>query len=209
MATADVFLVDRQISARLGQSFWSRGPSLSSHFTAADFPSLKPVSGIQDEDYASVLQANIELTQILHNAHAILYSSTQKTLTMVYDGDYARYLDDFLGATTSWHATWSHVQSSQKIKSTLLMTYEYICLYVNAFSFQAVLTRAGAPQRCMEKRQWTRKRPLADLFSRGIMSSPDGRYVFEAIKAAKNLLGLMNGLNPKRVICHLPLRFYL
>lgn len=209
MAAPDIFLVDRQISARLGQSFWSRGPSLSSNFTAADFPSLKSVPGTQDEDYASVLQANIELTQILHNAHAILYSSTQKTLTMVYDGDYARYLDDFLGATTSWHTTWTDVQASQKIKSTLLMTYEYICLYVNAFSFQAVLTRAAAPRQSMPKRQRTHKRPLGDLFSRGVMSSPDGRYVFEAIKAAKNLLGLFNGLNPQRVISHLPLRFYL
>lgn len=211
IAAPDVFLVDRQISARLGQSFWSRGPSLSSQFTAEDFPSLKPVPGIRDEDYASVLQSNIELTQILHNAHAILYSSTQKTLTMVYDGDYARYLDDFLGATTSWHAKWTKIHASHKIKSTLLLTYEYICLYVNAFSFQAVLTRTTAPQRSMPKRhwQWTRKRPLDDIFSRGISSSPDGRYVFEAISAAKKLLGLMNGLDPQQVICHLPLRFYL
>lgn len=209
VAALDVFLVDRQISARLGQSFWSRGPSLSSQFTAADFPSLKPVPGTMDEDYASVLQANIELTQILHNAHAILYSSTKKTLTMVYDGDYSRYLDDFLGATTSWHAKWIDIQASKKMKSTLLLTYEYICLYINAFSFQAVLTRTAAPQRSMPKRQGTRDRPMADLFSRGISSSPDGRYVFEAISAAKKLLSLMNGLDPQRVICHLPLRFYL
>lgn len=208
-AAPDVFLVDRQISARIGQSFWSRGPSLSSQFTAADFPSLKPVPGIRDEDYASVLQASIELTQILHNAHAILYSSTKKTLTMVYDGDYSRYLDDFLVATTSWHAKWIDIQASQKIKSTLLLTYEYICLYVNAFSFQAVLTRTAAPQRSMPRRQWTCKRPLTDLFSRGISSSPDGRYVFEAISAAKKLLGQMNGLDPQQVICHLPLRYYL
>lgn len=201
--------MDRQISARLGQSFWSRGPSLSSQFTAADFPSLKPLPGIRDEDYASVLQANIELTQILHNAHAILYSSTQKTLNMVYDGDYSRYLDDFLGATTSWHAKWIDVRASHKIKKPLILTYQYIRLYVNAFSFQAVLTRAVAPQRSTPKRQSTRGRPLADLFSRGISSSPDGRYVFEAISAAKKLLGLMNGLDPQRVICHLPLRFYL
>lgn len=201
--------MDRQISARLGQSFWSRGPSLSSQFTAADFPSLRPIPGIRDEDYASVLQSNIELTQILHNAHAILYSSTQKTLTMVYDGDYARYLDDFLGATKNWHTKWIGLGASHEIKSTLLLTYEYIRLYVNVFSFQAVLTRTTAPQRSMSKRQWTRERPLDDLFSRGISSSPDGRYVFEAISAAKKLLGLMNGLDPQRVICHLPLRFYL
>lgn len=201
--------MDRQISARLGQSFWSRGPSLSAQFTAEDFPSLRPVPGIRDEDYASVLQANIELTQILHNAHAILYSSTQKTLTMVYDGDYSRYLDDFLGATTNWHAKWVDIQASHKIKSTLLLTYEYVCLYVNAFSFQAVLTRTAAPQRSMPKRQWTCKRSLADLFSGGISSAADGRYVFEAISAAKKLLGLMNGLDPQQVVCHLPLRYYL
>lgn len=201
--------MDRQISARLGQSFWSRGPSLSAQFTAEDFPSLRPVPGIRDEDYASVLQANIELTQILHNAHAILYSSTQKTLTMVYDGDYSRYLDDFLGATTNWHAKWADIQASHKIKSTLLLTYEYVCLYVNAFSFQAVLTRTAAPQRSIPKRQWTCKRSLADLFSSGISSTADGRYVFEAIGAAKKLLGLMNGLDPQQVICHLPLRYYL
>lgn len=209
IASLDVFLVDRQISARLGQSFWSRGPSLSAQFTADDFPSLKPVPGISNEDYASVLQANIELTQILHNAHAILYSSTQKTLSMVYDGDYSRYLDDFLGATTNWHAKWGDVQASHKIKTTLLLTYEYVCLYVNAFSFQAVLTRTAAPQRSMPKRQWNFKRGLANLFSSGISSTADGRYVFEAISAAKKLLGLMNSLNPQRVICHLPLRYYL
>lgn len=201
--------MDRQISARIGQSFWSRGPSLSSQFTAADFPSLKQIPGIREEDYASVLQANIELTQILHNAHAILYSSTQKTVTMIYDGDYSRYLDDFLVAITSWHAKWIDVQASQKVKSTLLLTYEYICLYVNAFSFQAVLTRTAAPQRPMAIRQRNPKRDLTDLFSRGISSSPDGRYVFEAISAAKKLLTQMNGLDPQRIICHLPLRYYL
>lgn len=206
---SDVFLVDRQISARLGQSFWSRGPSLSAQFTAEDFPSLKPIPGIRDEDYASVLQANIELTQILHNAHAILYSSTERTLTMVYDGDYARYLDDFLRSTNSWHAKWNVVQASHKIKSTLLLTYEYICLYINAFSFQAVLTRTAAPRPSLPKRQRTCKRPLAELFSGGVMSSPDGRYVFDAISAAKNLLGLVNSLDPQRVICYLPSRYYL
>ena len=128
---------------------------------------------------------------------------------MVYDGDYSRYLDDFLGATTSWHAKWIDIHASSQIKSTLLLTYHYICLYVNAFSFQAILTRAAVPQKSMPKRQWTPKEPLADVFSRGIMSSPDGPYVSEAISAAKKLLGLMNGLDPQRIICHLPLRYYL
>lgn len=165
--------------------------------------------GFRDDDYASVLQANIELTQILHNAHTILYSSTQRTVTMVHDGDYSRYLDDFLGATTSWHAKWIDVQASHKVKSTLLLMYEYVCLYVNAFSFQAVLTRTAAPRWSIPKQPRTCKQPLADLFAGGIMSSPDGPYVSEAISAAKKLLGLMNDLDPQQVICHLPLRYYL
>lgn len=88
-------MADRQISVRLGQSFWSRGPSLNSNFTAKDFPSLQPHPDGDSEDYASMLQASMELTQILHNAHAVLYSSKSRTMAMVLEGNYARYLDDF------------------------------------------------------------------------------------------------------------------
>lgn len=61
----------------------------------------------------------------------------------------------------------------------------------------------------MPKKQWNSKRSLANLFSSGISSTADGWYVFEAISAAKKLLGLMNSLDPQRVTCHLPLRYYL
>ncbi|KAH6886347.1 C6 transcription factor [Thelonectria olida] len=166
---AFVYIADRQISVRLGQSFWSRGPSLSSKFTSKDFPSLEPILGVENEDYVSVLQATLELTQILYNAHLILYSSTQKTLAMISEGDYARYLDDFVRAASAWHTVWNDIQVPHAIKSTLLLMYEYTCLYVNAFSFQAVQNI---------------KRPLADLFSRGIMSSPDGRFSAGAFQSS-------------------------
>ena len=45
----------------MGQSLWSRGPSLSTRFTADDFPSLQ-LSEDAQHNYASVLQATIELT---------------------------------------------------------------------------------------------------------------------------------------------------
>ncbi|KAI8634157.1 C6 transcription factor [Xylariaceae sp. FL1651] len=204
-----IYLMDRQISVRLGQSFWSRGPSLSSPFTAKDFPSIRPGPNMGGDDYASVLQATLELTQILHNAHAILYSSKTRTLTMIYDGDYSRYLDDFQRAATNWHASWNNIQVSHKIKTVLLLMYEYTCLYVNAFSFQAALTRMSTPQPSAQSQQRTSKRALADLFACGILSCPDGRYVYDAISAAMNLLNLMNGLDPQRVLCYLPSRYHL
>ncbi|GKZ93869.1 hypothetical protein AnigIFM59636_007221 [Aspergillus niger] len=170
---SDIFIADRQISVRLGQSFWSRGPSLAAKFTADDFPSLQPRPENDNEDYASWLQASMELIQILHNAHAILYSSKDRTLAMVYEGDYARYLDDFRTSATTWRSAWGNLAVSPKIKTTLLIMYEYICLYTNAFSFQAVLTRASRPHRSSTKGQQS-ERPFADILSKGIMASPDG-----------------------------------
>ncbi|KAL4924175.1 uncharacterized protein BDV17DRAFT_284902 [Aspergillus undulatus] len=216
---AYIFMADRQISVRLGQSFWSRGPSHSSNFTAQDFPSLQPRPETDNEDYAFVLQATMELIQILHNAHAVLYSSKERTLGMIYDSHYSRYLDDFKTAAASWHATWSGLAVSHKIKSTLLIMYEYVVLYTNAFSFQAVLTRASAsdpqtdkgngPTALSSESPTSSKRPFSEAFSSGIMLSPDGRFIFDALGAASNLLSLINGLDPKSVLCFLPSRYYL
>lgn len=129
-------------------------------------------------------------------------------MAMVLEGNYARYLDDFRISATTWHSTWSNIAVSTKIKTTLMIMYEYICLYTNAFSFQAVMTRASMPHTSSNKEHHN-KRMFTDLFAGGIMLSPDGRYIFDAISAAMNLLGLMNSLHPRQVICFLPLRYYL
>ncbi|KAK1722448.1 uncharacterized protein BDZ83DRAFT_653923 [Colletotrichum acutatum] len=134
------YLADRQISVRLGQSFWSHGPALSSKFTAKDFPSLKPVAGRSTDDYASVLHAHLDLMQILHNAHSILSSANERTQSMINEGDYPRYSDDLMEAATAWNTNWGNLQVSLKLKSTLRISHEYLCLYINAFSFHAVVT---------------------------------------------------------------------
>lgn len=208
LTSLDIFMADRQVSVRLGQSFWSRGPSLAAKFTAQDFPTLQPRQENNHEDYASILQASMELVQILHNAHAILYSSKDRTLAMVYEGNYARYLDDFRISAVTWHSTWSELQVSPGIKSTLFILYQYISLYTNAFSFQAVLTRASHKRNSTTQQQPS-KRLTEGVLSNGIMATPDGRYIFDAINAAMNLLTLMNGLDPQQVVCYLPSRYYL
>jgi len=163
-----------------------------------------------------VLEATTDLTQLLHNAHNVLYSSRERTLSMVHDGDYACYLDDFQRGVTTWYAKWNAIPVQHKIKSIVFLMYEYVCLYVNAFSFQAVVTRASSPRgpppqegQQQPSQGQPNKKPIAELFSRGIMSSPDGRFVFDAISAAKNLLSLINGLDPRQVVRYLPSRYYL
>lgn len=184
----------------MGQSFWSRGPSLSTKFTTQDFPTLQPISD-EEDDYASVLHATIELTQLLHNAHGILYSSKPRTMEMMRAGDYSRYLDDFHSALSAWHSRWMGLNLSCKLKSSLCLMYEYLCLYVNAFSFQSVVARASTnlPTASQE----------SGLFLTGIMASPDGQFVFEAIRAAKMTLKEFVTMDSASILRYMPSRFYL
>jgi hypothetical protein len=167
-----VYLADRQISVRMGQSFWSRGPSLSTKFTATDFPTLQPNS-MAGDNHASVLQATIELTQMLHNVHDILYTSKSRTLEIMLMGDYSRYLDDFLKALTTWDQIWGILDVPPKLKSTLRLMYEYLCLYVNAFSLQAVISRSSDSEQGV-------RIEAQSLFPCGVMASADGRFIFRS-----------------------------
>ncbi|CAK7213008.1 hypothetical protein SEUCBS140593_001700 [Sporothrix eucalyptigena] len=218
----------RQISVRMGQSFWSRGPSLSTRFTANDFPSLR-LQTDAEHNYAMVLQATIELTQLLHNAHDILYSSRERTVHMILRGDYNRYLDDFRTSLSAWKGRWNGLQASPKLDCTLRIVQEYVCLYVNAFSFQAILSRAAKEgqeaasaghnrksssvqpqtQPQQPKSQLQPQTLPQSLFPCGLMASPDGAYVFEAITAARNILAIANKTDPVKHIRYMPFRFYV
>lgn len=183
----------------MGQSFWSRGPSLSTRFTADDFPSLGQGD---NNNYAFFLQATVELTQLLHNVHDILYSSKARMLQMMFSGDYNRYLDDFRHALSMWKDTWASLKLPHNIHISLHIFNEYVSLYVNAFSFQSVATRA-----CVKNRPGSKKRP--SLFRQGIMSSPDGAYVFEAVNAAKRIIIMVTTINSEVHMRYMPFRIYV
>jgi hypothetical protein len=203
-----VYLADRQISVRLGQSFWSRGPSLSSHFTAKDFPTLKPRPGDLC-DHSRILQANLDLVQLLHNAHLTLYASTERTQALIKDGDYARYLDDFLSAAAIWETTWQELDDSSVVPNSVFMTYEYVCLYVNAFSFQAVVARSVRNSKAQSTTQVLDGEPMGNPFGQSTLSLPDGLYINGAIRAATKLLERLTSLDPRNEFRYLPSRFFL
>ncbi|KAH8815999.1 hypothetical protein F5884DRAFT_818169 [Xylogone sp. PMI_703] len=207
LAWTFVYFADRQISVRMGQSFWSRGPSLSSRLTANDFPTLKPSSDGED-DYAAVLHATLELTQLIHNAHDVLYSSKRRTLEIMLTGDYSRYLDDFSKSLLAWNEAWEGLNVSPKLKYSLRLMSEYLCLYINAFSFQSVISRASSRGSTLLP-TLSNHGQFSSLFSRGVTASADGRYIFEGIRAAKTTLKLMAEINPTTILRFMPYRFYL
>ncbi|KAJ5857805.1 hypothetical protein N7455_008699 [Penicillium solitum] len=203
-----VYISDRQISVRMGQSFWSRGPSLSANFTAEDFPSLQ-LRADAEHKYAHVLQATIELTQILHNVHDILYASKERRVQMVRRGDYNRYLDDFRHSISAWEGRWDSLEASPKLNCTMHIFKEYVRLYASAFSFQSLLSGAVQPRRRETVPITPGRNGVTLLFPQGIMSTAEGSYILESIDAARKILAIAVQTNSETQIRYMPFRFYV
>lgn len=187
-----------------------------------DFPSLQPQSALED-DYASILQATLGLTQIFTNVHDVLYSGMGSSMKMMLVGNYVKYVDDFRMAISSWKRVWgtltcklqidlpnmprglicSSASGSPNLKATLQMSYEYLRLYTNAYAFQATTSRAISSKLRGSKGQ-------AGISFGDIASMPDARFIYESVDAAKSLLTVFNNyVDPEQGLRHLPLRFFL
>lgn len=70
-----------------------------------DFPSLQPVKS-DEEDYAKIFQATLDLTQLYNNVHDVLYSGMRTSNQMMLMGDYVKYVDDFRLAILRWKSRW-------------------------------------------------------------------------------------------------------
>jgi hypothetical protein len=206
-AWANCYVSDRLISVRIGRAFWSRGPGPMTGLTSKDFPSLLPISP-QDEDYGKIFQAILDLTQLYSNVHDVLYSGMRTSGQMMLMGDYVKYVDDFRGALTRWNTSWGGLVCSPHIKVTLQMSYEYLCLYTNAFVFQAAISQAIARKPKTDTTHSLREH-LKGVFS-NVGSMPDARFIWASVAAAKAYLTLLStAIDPVRHLRYMPLRYYL
>ena len=171
-----------------------------------DFPTLQPLNP-GDEDFARVLQATLDLTQLYSNVHDVLYSGMRTSGQMMLMGDYVKYVDDFRLAISRWNKKWGSLVCSQCIKVTLQMSYEYLCLYTNAFVFQAQIAQVIA-RKPKDDAQSVREH-LRNAFS-NIGSLPDARFIWGSLAAAKGFLTIISTqIDPVNHLRYMPLRFYL
>lgn len=105
LAWASCYVADRLISVRIGRGFWSRGPGPMTGLVSRDFPSLQPLTP-EDEDYAQLFQAKLDLTQLYGNVHEVLYSGMRTSSQMMLNGDYVKYVDDYRLSIARWHSSW-------------------------------------------------------------------------------------------------------
>ena len=193
---AACYMADRQASIRVGRGFWSRGPGPLTGFQPGDFPSLRP-GAPENDDYAMIFKANLELTQLFSNAHDILYSNRGRELKLILAGDYVKYIDDFRAGIRGWHSVYGTLTCSSRLKISLLLTYDYLRLYVNAFAFQATLTRIISGER-------------ESFAQKSVALEPDARFIYESIDAAKSILTTVNNfVDPQTCLRYLPLKYFL
>ncbi|KIX07401.1 uncharacterized protein Z518_02054 [Rhinocladiella mackenziei CBS 650.93] len=206
LAWANCYVSDRLISVRIGKAFWSRGPGPMTGLSSQDFPSLQPFSP-GDEDYAKIMQATLDLTQLYSNVHDVLYSGMRTSGQMMLMGDYVKYVDDFRAAIARWNTTWGRLECSPYIKVTLQMSYEYLCLYTNAFVFQAAISQAIASKPKTDAHSL--RDHLRCVFS-NVGAMPDARFIWASVAAAKAYLTLLSTqIDPGKYLRYMPLRYYL
>lgn len=119
------------VSLRLGKAFWSRGPNIcfqgfsSSAQTGpaaapGNFPYLrevKPGEGdYPQDDFASLIQAYIELTQMMSSAHDTLYPNAARTRSLVVYGEYFKYLDELARSLDGFKILWRQKKSVDSYK---------------------------------------------------------------------------------------------
>ena len=204
------YISDRQISIRLGRAFWSRGPGPLTTLRKEHFPMLAPATPA-DEDFASIFQATLELTLLFSNVHDVLYSNPGNSMRSHLSGGYIKYIDDFRSAIYGWKSVWGTLTCSPNLKATLLMSYDYLRLYTNAFAFHATVKRA-LPQiqgQSQPNRESNHPAP-GRVFYNNVGAVGDARFIYEGLDAAKSILSMVNTfVDPERSLRFMPLRFYL
>lgn len=212
------YVSDRHISIRIGKAFWSRGPGPLTTLRREDYPSLIPKSP-NEEDYASIFQANLELTQLFSNVHDVLYSNPGSSFRSHMSGSYIKFIDDFRSAIYGWKSVWGTLTCSPPLKACLLMSYDYLRLYINAFAFQATILRAlPAANGSSDVGTSTAQRSTSGstmqvpqrVFGNNVGAVGDARFIYEGLDAAKAILTTANNfVDPENSLRFLPLRYYL
>ncbi|WWC91805.1 uncharacterized protein L201_006752 [Kwoniella dendrophila CBS 6074] len=213
-------------------AFWSRGPSLCfvgySHIsqtgeTAAriNFPlQLSPGTnnendennpeGRTHDDSASLMQALVELTQIMTNAHDILYPSKSRTAVLVRQGEYFLFLDHFRRALDSYKLIWKPKKwSNQTLHELSWMTYQFVRLYVSSFGYSAHVKRAQWRAEAEAQAGRDGGRQSVQLFPRGSATSPDAIYIYESIGSANEIMAIALRLSHMGSLRFLPSRYLI
>lgn len=144
-------LADSSVSLRLGKAFWSRGPnvcfqgfsaSAQTGPTAApgNFPFLREIAPdrgeLMQDDLASLVQTYLELTQLMSNAHDVLYPNAGRTRSLILHAEYFKYIDELVRSLDGFKILWRDKKWKLfPLTDAVWAMYYYTQLYICSFSF--------------------------------------------------------------------------
>lgn len=149
-----------------------------------------------------------------------LFRSRKHTTAIIQSGRYIELLKEFRPMLDNWLRTFEGFRLPQHIRHILTIEFEYVRIYVNSLSLQAVVERCtnnagntgsgpggnNAANLSPETQNYYGKLPLARL---GGFGPADQEYVKEVVDGSRNLLRtVVDGLLPGEYLKHAPVRTY-
>ncbi|CAK7221532.1 zinc finger transcriptional activator [Sporothrix curviconia] len=228
-----------QLAGRLGwtnmvpENLRKKDPAASRKRPNSSFEGQTPGTNLSSVSNAFNYIPNLELDdQIIHcwagisNAMHIgnekLFSSRQHTTEIIQSGKYTELLKDFQPLLRDWWKEFERFKLPTFIRHILSIEYEYVRIYINSLSLQAVVERcttnagntaggngatgAALPQLSPQTQNYFGKLPLGRL---GGVTAVDQAYVKEVVDGCRSLLRtVVDGLLPGGYLKHAPVRTY-
>lgn len=166
------------------------------------------------------------ISNAMHAGNERLFRSRKHTTEIIQTEKYVELLKEFQPMLQDWRTQFERYQLPPYIRHILTIEYEYVRIYVNSLSLQAVVERCAniasgqavaAPnhpaasassghQLSPKTQDIYGKMPIGNI---GGVSVADQEYIREVVEGSRNLLrAVVEGLLPDDYLKHAPVRTY-
>ncbi|KUI59222.1 Transcriptional activator ARO80 [Cytospora mali] len=165
------------------------------------------------------------ISNAMHTGNEKLFRSRKHTTDIIQSGRYIELLKEFQPMLQSWWVQFERFRLPPYIRHILTIEYEYVRIYVNSLSLQAVVERcaniasstsATVPDATGSVTSGLQLSPKTqDIFGKmpigniGGVRPADQEYIKEVVEGSRNLLRtVVEGLLPDDYLKHAPVRTY-
>ncbi|KAJ4391363.1 zinc finger transcriptional activator [Gnomoniopsis smithogilvyi] len=187
-------------------------------------PTSSAVEGTTPDD--AIIHCWAGISNAMHIGNERLFGSRKHTTEIITTGRYVELLKEFQPMLQEWRIQFERYQLPPYIRHILTIEYEYVRIYVNSLSLQAVVERcaniasgqtgavpnnaaSSAPtvhQLSPKTQDIYGKMPIGNI---GGVSAADQEYIREVMEGSRNLLRtVVEGLLPDDYLKHAPVRTY-
>ncbi|TPX09477.1 uncharacterized protein E0L32_009365 [Thyridium curvatum] len=162
------------------------------------------------------------ISNAMHLGNVKIFRSRRHTTEIIQSGKYVEILKDFQPLLADWFKEFELFKLPTFIRHILTIEYEYVRIYINSLSLQAVVERctsnagnsiignitagSAGPLLSPQTQNYYGKLPLGQL---GGFSAKDQEYVKTVVDACRSLLRtVVDGLLPGDFLKHCPVRTY-